>query len=368
MSSAEETLYNIRSAIASIDSSIGAQSSINQATEQRLDAVDQRFDAIDQRFTNVETSFKEILNFFKSQTTQNPSRPSDNHPSVSPEAQPPRPASKSDGPQTKPSWASIASKPPAPLTDRKRQALHRAFNPPVHDPTQNGSYTFVYLPRSRRMNRAQIRSKFRQISIDNLRILDLSFPARNTIGVLLHEAYLPEFKSKLLEIDSHLIQDFDPLDHHHIADPKYQSFSEERRTQLAKALHQDRCIRSLYFIRLHLVPGVAKYFVHEGWVPSHVAEDIINQRLPRPVKRRPAPQSVSESTSQNPQLSGLSTQTNSSRGSAPQVPLPTNPHDLFGNPVPTQDMGTTPDFASNAYSSESSRPSSPVSDAGDLSQ
>ncbi|KAK4513361.1 uncharacterized protein ATC70_005356 [Mucor velutinosus] len=300
------------SALACIHAFIGKQDTINQATEQR-------FDSVNQRFTSIKATLKELLNIFKSQPAQDSSGQPSNHSFVSPDTQSPRQASTSDETKPKPPWAAIASKPTAPLTNRKRQALHRAFNPPANDSTQTGSYTFVYISHPRRMNRAQIRSKFREVSIDNLHVLDVNFPARNTIGVLLHEAYLTKFKSKLL--DSHLLQDFHPLDHHHIAGRKYQDHSEEPCIQLAKSLHQDRCIRSLYLIRARLVPaGVAKYFVRKGWVSSHVAQDIINQRLPCPAKRRPAPQPAVTHTLQASQSSGFLAQTSLTPGSDSRVP------------------------------------------------
>ncbi|KAL7324366.1 hypothetical protein PS15p_209571 [Mucor circinelloides] len=373
MSNNDPRIETILSALEKYSTSLGQQLAFNQQTDQRFAALINRLDQFETRFNNLEALMKQPTNSPSSvshhlSTSQSKSESQSVDPSANVDA------SDSDKPQPAPSkttWASIASKPPAPLTDRKRQALHRFFNPPVTEPNQNGSYSFVYLPRSRRMNRNQIRSKFRAISIDNLRILDLNFPARNTIGVLLHEAYLPEFQSKLLgKIDSHLIQDFDPLDHHHIADSKYQDLSEERRTQLAKALHQDRCIRTLYyFIRPHLLPGVAKYFIRQGWVSNHAAQDIINQRLPRPTKRRPGPHSTVAQTLQASQASDLPVPPSSNTPiSAPQIPPTPILQDWFGNPVSTQDMDITPDFASNASASEGSRSSSPISDAVDFSQ
>ncbi|KAF1801042.1 hypothetical protein FB192DRAFT_1254239, partial [Mucor lusitanicus] len=155
------------------------------------------------------------------------------------------------------------------------------------DSSDAKSYTFVYLPISHPMTRTQIRSKFRAISIDNLRVLDIIFPARHTIGILLHEAYISEFQSKLREIDTSPITSFNPLDPTHICDPKYHDLPQEDRTRLARSLHQDRCLRTLSFIRPNLLPGIAKYFIHHKWIPPHLAQDIINKRIPRPVKRRP---------------------------------------------------------------------------------
>ncbi|KAK4519540.1 Lysophospholipid acyltransferase [Mucor velutinosus] len=380
MSSTEQHLSNIAASLKDIYTFMQKQEGINQSIEDRITSTLDRFNATDEhlrandaRLNSVEATMGRILQAIKAISPPASSTPSPLHviskgtsagSTSKPSAQPP---------QSTTSWAAIASKPPAPLSDRKRQALHRFFSPPPDDSIQNGSYTLVYLPRSRRMNRSQIRSKFRAISIDNLRILDLNFPARNTIGVLLHEAYLDEFKSKLLEIDTQPIQNFDPLDHHHVADPKYHDLSEERRLQLAHALHQDRCIRTLYFIRPHLVPGVAKYFVRQGWVPHTMATDIINQRLPRPAKRRPAPhfataQALQASQSAAPQSSIPLPSTDSDPISLVPPAAPTLT-DYFGNAVSTQEMDTTPDFASNASAEALSHTGSTSSiDTDDLSQ
>ncbi|CAO0801822.1 unnamed protein product [Mucor circinelloides] len=142
---------------------------------------------------------------------------------------------------------------------------------------------------SSQLTRTQIRSKLRAISIDNLRVLDIIFPARHIIGILIHEAYLSEFRSKLLEIDTSLIPYFNPLDPDHIADPKYHDLPKEERTRLARSLHQDRCLRTLSFVRPNLLPGIARYFVRQGWVPDHLAQDVLNNRLPRSSPRRPIP-------------------------------------------------------------------------------
>ncbi|EPB84361.1 hypothetical protein HMPREF1544_08880 [Mucor circinelloides 1006PhL] len=88
-----------------------------------------------------------------------------------------------------------------------------------------------------------------------------------------------------------------------------------------------------------------------------------------PTKRRPDPHSAVAHTLQDSQASVPPSQTSSTTPEcASQIPPNSTLHDWFGNPVSTQDMDITPDFASNASASEGSRSSSPISDAVDLSQ
>ncbi|KAL7319001.1 hypothetical protein PS15m_002177 [Mucor circinelloides] len=369
MSSTEQQFNCIMAVLEKIQLSMTNQETINQTVDKRF--VDQ-----DKRFDKLESAIQDILSRMNSSDSTIPpgptTTPTSSHPS---NTDAPSASNKQSSPTKKstPTWANIASKPPAALTDRKRQALHRTFNPPKSNPSEPNSYTFVYLSRSRRLNRAQIRKKFQELSIDNLRVLDITFPARDTIGVLLHEAYLPEFRSKLLEIDSTPIPGFDPLDHNHVADPKYQDLTEDRRIRLAHALQQDRCMRTLYFIRPHLLPGVAKYFTRQGWISTTIAQDILNQRLPRPTKRRPKPhssvaQALRDSQTTVPPNNSLSATPAASQATYSQVPpLPTL-RDYYGNPVASQDMDITPDFASNASEQGESRPDSPISDAVETSQ
>ncbi|KAL9549435.1 hypothetical protein MBANPS3_005217 [Mucor bainieri] len=256
-------------------------------------------------------------------------------------------------PTVTPTWADIASRPAAPLSDRNRQALHRIFSPIATDSSAANSYTFVYLPISHRMTRTQIRSKFRALSIDNLRVLDIIFPARNTIGILLHEVFISEFCSKLLEIDTSPISSFNPLDPNHIADPKYHDLPHEDRTRLARTLHQDRCLRTLSFIRPNLLPGIAKYFIRQGWIPDHLAQDIINKRIPRPVQRRRIPSS-SEATDLH--------QTSLPADTHPNVPS-SGPSQPSTSPLSsqTQEMDITPDFVSPSPNSPPDRSRSTAS-------
>ncbi|KAI9480918.1 MAG: hypothetical protein EXX96DRAFT_634622 [Benjaminiella poitrasii] len=150
--------------------------------------------------------------------------------------------------------------------------------------TSNG-YTFVYLPRSRRMDRKEIRSRFRLLDIDTSRILDITLPARGVVGVLLHVDFQSEFVSLLKACKINTLSSFDPLDPAHIVDPKFDDMTGAQRIQLAKAIQQDRCIRSLEYLREYLVPSVAQYYVQQGWISPTIASSTIRTRLPRPTKR-----------------------------------------------------------------------------------
>ncbi|KAI8348652.1 hypothetical protein BD560DRAFT_338175, partial [Blakeslea trispora] len=182
-------------------------------------------------------------------------------------------------------WVTVAkSKAKAKPSAKKLAATGRAFAPPLAS-TSPGRYDYVYLHQSRRLDRKEIRSRFTSLGIDTSRILDLSFPARSVVGILLHAEYKQEFLAKLNAYKIVPIATFDPLSHDHIIDPKFKDMPATQRVPLAKAIQEDRCTRTLYFVRVYLVPSVAKYFVEQGWMNEAKASAIITDRMPRPTKR-----------------------------------------------------------------------------------
>jgi hypothetical protein len=76
----------------------------------------------------------------------------------------------------------------APLSDRKRQATARAFYAPPPADAPSG-YTYVCIPRSRSLDRKDIRHRFSLLGVSTARVVDISFPARFVIGVLIHQNF-----------------------------------------------------------------------------------------------------------------------------------------------------------------------------------
>ena len=107
------------------------------------------------------------------------------------------------------SWAAAAAKPAlsspvsaaapakkarAPST-KKRAAAARAFMSPGAKGPQG--FKYVYLGRSRKINRSEVRSRLRRIGVDTGRVLDISFPASGVLGVLMHVQYTEQFTATM---------------------------------------------------------------------------------------------------------------------------------------------------------------------------
>jgi hypothetical protein len=160
--------------------------------------------------------------------------------------------------QAKPTFAQVTSKPVAQPGRAKRTPAKKVLSaaklatvarPFVTNQEGASGFKYVYIGRSRKITRADTRSRFKLVGIDNSRILDINFPAHGVIGVLVHLQYVDKFASIMKKIGADLISDFDPLDPTNLADPKYESYTTEAREDAAFALQHTRCINALLFLQ-----------------------------------------------------------------------------------------------------------------------
>jgi hypothetical protein len=164
--------------------------------------------------------------------------------------------------KTPTTWAQRAATGPNIQNARKTAAAIRGFQPN----TGPQGYDFVYICRSRKMVRSEVRSRLRRLGVDTARILDITFPARDVLGLLVHVQYKPLLKDTLVKQKIQPLEKFDPLDPKHIADPKHASLAAADRTRLAFDLHRNRLLSGLKMMREHVRPSVARSYVEIGWI------------------------------------------------------------------------------------------------------
>lgn len=187
-------------------------------------------------------------------------------------------------PTVKPTFAQVASQSTAKparakrtpakkvLSSTKLATVARPFVTSQDGPT---GFKYVYIGRSRKITRADTRSRFKLVGIDNSRILDINFPAHGVIGVLVHLQYVEKFASVMKKIGADLINDFDPLDPANLADPLYNSYTTEAREDTAFNLQHNRCINALTHLRNtkpYQVKPVGYSFVELGFIS---VEDVL---------------------------------------------------------------------------------------------
>ncbi|OAD67641.1 hypothetical protein PHYBLDRAFT_151158 [Phycomyces blakesleeanus NRRL 1555(-)] len=111
-----------------------------------------------------------------------------------------------------------------------------------------------------------VHSSLCTLGVDSSRLLDINFPARGVIGILVHIQYADTFKAKLTTASVEILDAFDPLDSDNVADPKYASLSTHELANTAAMLHHDRCLQALQFLCPHVAIPVGHFFCEEGWI------------------------------------------------------------------------------------------------------
>ncbi|GAA5817902.1 hypothetical protein MFLAVUS_011481 [Mucor flavus] len=110
-------------------------------------------------------------------------------------------------------------------------------------PTENKGYQFVYLPQSSRTPMNEIRRALSAHDINNARVMDIHFPARNVCGLLVHNDFAPELVSKLNKLGTETLPLFNPNSPDIISDPIHNGKTPEEKADLATKLQKNRAIR-----------------------------------------------------------------------------------------------------------------------------
>jgi hypothetical protein len=150
------------------------------------------------------------------------------------------------------------------LSEKRIAAAVRAFQ----EPTGPQGYEYLYLPSRNRSTRQNTRQKLRALGIETNRVLDIYFPARQVVALLLHVQYHAEVSTKLQEMGITPLT-FDPLDPTHLKDPQYDGLSTVARTAAMEGIHYGRMIRTLEHIGSPRCFSVGRSFVGKGWMTEH---------------------------------------------------------------------------------------------------
>ncbi|CEI97908.1 hypothetical protein RMCBS344292_12030 [Rhizopus microsporus] len=98
----------------------------------------------------------------------------------------------------------------------------------------------------------------------NNRILNIRYPGRNIVALLVHNDYMSELHKQLGCFKVTLKDDFDPCDPKVLWDPKYTDISPEGRANFTLMHHSDRMTRALNYIRALVKYAVARFFYSKG--------------------------------------------------------------------------------------------------------
>ncbi|KAG1150757.1 hypothetical protein G6F37_009888 [Rhizopus arrhizus] len=107
----------------------------------------------------------------------------------------------------------------------------------LQSPSTNQGFKYIHLPMKTRVPIGQIRSRLRKLDINNNRIIDIHYPDRNIVALLIHNDYENELRQQLQRFKVTIKEDFNPCDPQVLRDPKYADHTPAERENLAFMHH-----------------------------------------------------------------------------------------------------------------------------------
>ncbi|ORE02295.1 hypothetical protein BCV72DRAFT_318708 [Rhizopus microsporus var. microsporus] len=114
----------------------------------------------------------------------------------------------------------------------------------------------------------QLRSHLRQLNINVRRILNIHYPDRHVVALLIHKDYEVGFRSQLKKFKIPVQDDYDPLDPSNLRDPDYNGWNEANRTRAACGLFLCRILHALDYLKDPVKQAVANFFANKGYIDS----------------------------------------------------------------------------------------------------
>ncbi|KAI8394239.1 uncharacterized protein BYT42DRAFT_488273 [Radiomyces spectabilis] len=184
---------------------------------------------------------------------------------------PPTPAA----PATDDTWAKRAQHAKKPkVSPRRMTTLARAFAPT----SETHGFQYVYIPSKFRMKTKALRQTLRTLGFDNSRILDIHYPDRQVVALLIHNDYHDTLLASFARHNITPIKDFNPHDQSRLRDPKFNTLSLEDRQREADQIHRQRLERALKFIREPVKFAVARSFHSQKWIDDDMLRSFLQSR------------------------------------------------------------------------------------------
>jgi hypothetical protein len=120
------------------------------------------------------------------------------------------------------------------------ERAHRAFTEPSTTPS---SYEFIHIPCNRRINKQDARALIHQLGVQQSRVIDIQFPARNTVSFFVHSEFAPKFRELLTKHQFKEKEKFDFFDETILANPAFATLDQKDKQQLTRDIYTKRMVR-----------------------------------------------------------------------------------------------------------------------------
>ncbi|CEG70487.1 hypothetical protein RMATCC62417_06376 [Rhizopus microsporus] len=112
----------------------------------------------------------------------------------------------------------------------------------------------------------KLRSRLRQLNINAHRILDIHYPDRHLVALLIHNDYEDELRLQLKKFKIPIQDDYDPLDPLNLRNPDYDDLNEVNRTIATRGLFLCRILHALGYLKGPVKQSVASFFANKGYI------------------------------------------------------------------------------------------------------
>ncbi|ORE01901.1 hypothetical protein BCV72DRAFT_319794, partial [Rhizopus microsporus var. microsporus] len=112
----------------------------------------------------------------------------------------------------------------------------------------------------------QLRSRLRQLNVNAHHILNINYPDRHLVALLIHNDYEVELHSQLKKFKIPIQDDYDPLDPSSLRDPDYDDWDEANRTAAARSLFLGCILHSLDYLKGSVKQAVTNFFANKEYI------------------------------------------------------------------------------------------------------
>ena len=167
----------------------------------------------------------------------------------------------------------------------------RIFTPPTID--ADPGYTMVYMPSPRRTQHGEVRRALALLGVPQACIIDIHFPVRGIIGLLIHRSFDVELRSLLRQAKINPKDDFNPVAANTVTQTEHAEKTEEERVEQARTYYRQHMLRAcLRMPKVHLGWAILRHYHYDVAEsdPHHIdaatLEAFANER-PRPQRPQP---------------------------------------------------------------------------------
>ncbi|KAG0184358.1 hypothetical protein DFQ28_011322 [Apophysomyces sp. BC1034] len=150
---------------------------------------------------------------------------------------------------------------PRPTKKKTRAPTTDAIKRILSESTGLSQYDFVYLPCKHHLKHSAVRKMLHLLKIPQARVIDVQFPAKGTVALLVHSDYKVELESILRSQDITVKQGFNPCNADIVGDIQHATKTIEERSSVESELHLSGIVKIIH-------PDMSKVILSS--LPNHL--------------------------------------------------------------------------------------------------